>query len=87
MTTKLLQQLIENSNGQFVTVTFTKKDGSTRVLNGRMGVTSALKGGKSTNDPQKNITIFDVKNNGYRSIPRDTIREVKVGGIVARLAA
>lgn len=83
--TTLLQNLIENSNGKFVTVTFTKKNGETRVLNGRMGVTSALKGGKSTIDPSKFITIFDVQAGGYRSINRETIKEVRVGGIVAAL--
>jgi hypothetical protein len=81
-----LNSLIERSNGTFVTVTFTKKDGTTRVLNGRMGVTAGVKGVGNGLDPKKFITIFDVKNNGFRAINRDTITEVKVGGIVARAA-
>jgi len=82
----ILQSLIENSNGTFVTVTFVKKNGEQRVLNGRMGVTAGLKGGKSTIDPTKFITIYDVKAGGYRSINRETILEVKVGGVIARKA-
>ncbi len=75
-----LQQLIEDSNGKFVSVTFTKKDGSLRTLVGRMGVTSHLKGGKSTLDASKYITIWDVQNNGYRAINRSTIQSVRLAG-------
>ncbi len=75
-----LQNLIEQSNGKFVSVTFTKKDGSTRVLVGRLGVTKALKGGKSTLDPDKFITIFDVQADGYRAINRETIQSVRIDG-------
>ena len=45
-----LTDLIEQSNGKFISVTFIKKDGSERVLVGRLGVTSRLKGGTSTLD-------------------------------------
>lgn len=75
-----LAHIIENSNGKFVSVTFTKKDGSTRVLVGRLGVTSHLKGGKSTLDAAQYITIFDVQNNGYRAINRNTIQSVRIDG-------
>jgi|TARA_R110000868_G_scaffold207866_1_gene456905 hypothetical protein len=75
-----LQNLIEQSNGKFVSVTFTKKDGSTRVLVGRLGVTKGLKGGKSTLDPEKFITIFDVQADGYRAINRETIQSVRIDG-------
>jgi hypothetical protein len=36
-----------NTNGKIVTVTFTKKDGSIRIMNCRLGVTKHLKGGSS----------------------------------------
>lgn len=75
-----LTDLIEQSNGKFISVTFIKKDGSERVLVGRLGVTSRLKGGTSTLDADKFITIFDVQNDGYRAVNRDTIRSVRVDG-------
>ena len=75
-----LTDLIEQSNGKFISVTFIKKDGSERVLVGRLGVTSRLKGGKSTLDPNQYITIFDVQNDGYRAINRDTIRSLRIDG-------
>lgn len=75
-----LQQIIETSNGKFVSVQFVKKDGSIRVLVGRLGVKKHLKGGESTLDADKYITIFDVQNNGYRAINRETILSVKFEG-------
>tara|TARA_R110000868_G_C10626090_1_gene742743 strand:+ start:66 stop:314 length:249 start_codon:yes stop_codon:yes gene_type:complete len=82
----MLDQLIMQSAGRFVTVSFTKKDGTERVLTGRLGVTKHLKGGKSTLDAEQYITIFDVVNKGYRAINRSTIKSVKINHIYATLA-
>lgn len=76
-----LDQLILNSAGKFVTVRFVKKNGELRTLNGRLGVTKHLKGGVSTLNPDQYITIYDVVNEGYRAINRETIIEVTVGGL------
>ena len=76
-----LDEVLLNSNGLFVTVTFTKKDCTDRVLNGRLGVKKHLKGGVSTLDPSLYVTIYDVVNEGYRAVNRATIKTVKVGGI------
>jgi hypothetical protein len=75
-----ITDLIEQSNGKFISVTFIKKDGSERVLVGRLGVTKHLKGGTSTLDPAQYITIFDIQNDGYRAINRDTIRSLRIDG-------
>jgi len=75
-----LDEIILNSNGKFVTITFTKKDGTERVLTGRMGVTKHLKGGVSTLDAEQYIPIFDVQSQGYRAVNRDTIKSVKCNG-------
>lgn len=72
----MLDDLILKSAGRFVTVTFTKKSGEVRTLTGRMGVTKHLKGGVSTLDSTKFITIFDMVNKGYRAINRETIKSV-----------
>ena len=68
---------ILNSKGKIFTVTFTKKDGTTRVMNCRLGVTKHLKGGESTLNPNQYITVYDMQNKGYRAINRATIIDVK----------
>tara|TARA_R110000822_G_scaffold284006_1_gene405525 strand:+ start:145 stop:384 length:240 start_codon:yes stop_codon:yes gene_type:complete len=73
----MLDELILQSAGRFITVTFETKRGE-RVLTGRMGVTKHLKGGQSTLDANKYITIFDVVNKGYRAINRETIKSVTI---------
>jgi hypothetical protein len=37
------KQMIKDTKGKFFTVTFTKKDGTTRVMNARLGVKAYLK--------------------------------------------
>ena len=68
--------------GDFFTVTFIKKDGSTRVMNGRLGVKKHLKGGTLKYDPVEKqlITVFDQQSGGYRSINIPGIISAKIGG-------
>jgi len=80
MNKTIKEQIIERSNGRFVSVCFVKKDGTERVINGRLGVTKHLAGGVSTLDPEKYITIFDNRARGYRAINRSTILWVKLDG-------
>jgi hypothetical protein len=68
---------ILNSNGKIMTVKFVKKDGSLRVMNCRLGVTKHLKGGTSTLNPDKFITVYDLKSEGYRAIDKESILDVK----------
>jgi len=75
---KNLEQFIQQTKGKFFTVTFIKKDGTERTLNGRVGVTKYLKGGVSRAGDQY-ITVYDVQNGGYRSVNKDTIKEIKFG--------
>jgi len=74
----MLDELILQSAGRFVTVVFEKKDGTLRTLTGRLGVTKHLKGGTSTLNPDAYITLYDVVNKGYRAVNRDTIRSVTI---------
>lgn len=76
-----LSDFIEMSNGKFITVVFRKKDGSTRVMNCRLGVTKHLKGGECTVDRDKYIIVYDMQSKGYRSINRDTIETVTCEGV------
>lgn len=75
-----LDQIVEDTQGTFATVTFTKKDGSVRVMNCRLGVTKHLKGGECTLDREKFLIVYDMQSKGYRSINRSTIISVKAKG-------
>ena len=76
MQSLILAEQIEQANG-FITVTFLKKDGTIRKMNCRMGVKKHLKGGESTLDASKYVTVFDMTKGEYRAINRETIIEVK----------
>lgn len=71
------EHIIEGFKGRIFTVTFVKKDGSIRKMNCRTGVTKFLKGGKRTTDPNKYIIVFDMQNNAYRAVNKETILEIK----------
>ena len=68
---------ILSSNGKIFSVEFIKKDGTKRLMNCRLGVTKHLKGGSSTLDPEKYITVYDLQSAGYRAINVDTIITLK----------
>jgi len=74
----MLDELILQSAGRFVTVVFEKKDGTLRTMTGRLGVTKHLKGGTSTLNPDAYITLYDMVKKGYRAVNRDTIRSVTI---------
>lgn len=76
-----LDQIVEQSNGKFVSVIFTKKDGTERKLTGRLGVTKHLKGGTCTIDKSKYLIVYDTVNEGYRAINRETIKSVSIEGV------
>jgi hypothetical protein len=78
-----VKTMLNGSNGKFLTVTFKKKNGDMRTINGRSGVTKALAGGTRTTDPEKYFTIFEA-GNGYRSVNYDTVSEIKMGGQTVR---
>ena len=76
-----IADFIAQSKGKFITVSFIKKDGTARVLNGRTGVTKHLKGGTSTVDHDKYLVVYDTVNTGYRCINKDTIMSVTCEGL------
>ena len=75
------KQMIKDTKGKFFTVTFTKKDGTTRVMNARLGVKVYLKGGELPYDSEAKglIPVYDVKTGDYRMINVDTITKLKIG--------
>jgi hypothetical protein len=68
---------ILSSNGKIFSVEFIKKDGTKRLMNCRLGVTKHLKGGASTLNPEKFITVYDLQSEGYRAINKESIINVK----------
>ena len=73
--------LIKATKGKFFTVTFTKKDGTTRVMNVRLGVKAYLKGGELPYDPEPKglIPVYDMNKQEYRMINTNTITNIKIG--------
>ena len=75
------KQMIKDTKGKFFTVTFIKKDGTTRVMNARLGVKAYLKGGELPYDPEAKglIPVYDVKTKDYRMVNINTITKLKIG--------
>lgn len=73
-------QIIKNTKGKYFTVSFTKKDGTNRVMNARLGVKVYLKGGILPYNPDEKglIPVFDAKTKGYRMININTINKLVV---------
>lgn len=77
MNSRELTNVIEQSAGRILSVTFRKNDGTLRRITCRLGVKYNLKGGPSFVDYSKYILVFDLTKKGYRSINRDSIIEVR----------
>lgn len=75
-----LVKAILNSAGNFFTVTFEKKNGELRELNGRLGVKKHLRGGVLGYNPaeHKLISVFDIQKGAYRMINIDGLKKVSV---------
>jgi hypothetical protein len=73
--------LIKATKGKFFTVTFVKKDGTTRVMNARLGVKAYLKGGELPYDPEPKglIPVYDMGKQKYRMVNINTITNIKIG--------
>ena len=80
------REIIKGSGGQFISVTFTKKNGEVRDLNGRLGVYKSkhapLTGQGLAYNPSDYglITIFDAQKKAYRMVNINTLSQLKVDG-------
>jgi hypothetical protein len=81
----MIKQFINEASNKFMTVTFVKKDGAMRTINGRMNVTKHLKGGKATIDMDKYLILYSNADKGYRAINKDTILAVSVDGVTIKV--
>lgn len=74
-----VNKVIELLGDKIFTVSFTKKDGSLRLMNARRGVTKGVKGVGMSYDPSKKglVVVFDMQKQAFRMINADTIHEIK----------
>jgi hypothetical protein len=74
-----MKEQILATNGKFFSVSFIKKDGTTRKMTARLGVKKNIKGvGLKFNPSEKNlIVVFDVHKKAYRMINLLTILTFK----------
>ena len=66
------------------TVIFTKKDGTLREMNCRLGVKKHLRGGVLAYDAKElnYLPVYDLQKEGYRMINVNTIKEIRFEGKV-----
>jgi hypothetical protein len=77
-----LRELLMTSGGTFVGITFTKKDGSVRNLNGRLFVSKGVKGtGMKLGLGSPMIRIYDVKADGFRTVNLQTTKSLRLFGM------
>lgn len=67
------------TNGRFFSVSFIKKDGTTRKMTARLGVKKDIKGIGMKYDPSERnlIVVFDIHKKAYRMINLSTILTFK----------
>jgi hypothetical protein len=82
LTKQQAEDMIKASKGKIFTVTFVKKDGSTRIMNARLGVKAYLQGGSLPYNPEEKglLPLFDIQIKSYRVINLKTITELTIGG-------
>lgn len=82
LTRDSIYEIIAKSGAKMFSVNFIKKDGSSRKMVCRKGVTKGVKGTGVTVLSSNLIRVFDMNHNGFRTINADTISSIKVKGIL-----
>jgi hypothetical protein len=75
------------TGGKIFRVTFTKRTtGERRVMVARLNVKKHLKGGQQSYVPKDHdlVTCFDMERMGYRTIPLDSVEELRARNRVHR---
>ena len=74
-----LVKMVKSTKGMFFSCTFIKKDGSMRVMNGRIGCHKGIKGVGRKFQKENLVTVFDAKAKEYRMINVDTMLTFNCG--------
>lgn len=76
--------LMHKTNGKVFTAVFTKKDGSMRKMNCRLGVHSHANGKGLKYIPARYglMTVFDMQVGAYRSVNMNTLNTLQISGKV-----
>ena len=74
-----LKAMIKSTKGKWFSCTFIKKDGSKRVMNGRIGCHKGVKGVGRKFQKENLVTVFDAKAKEYRMINVDTMLTFNCG--------
>tara|TARA_R110000851_G_scaffold149487_1_gene290029 strand:- start:531 stop:812 length:282 start_codon:yes stop_codon:yes gene_type:complete len=76
------KELIHITNGKIFSSTFVKKDGTHRLLTGRLKVTKGLKENAKPRpyDPSKYnlVCVYDMKAEGYRMLNINTLTNLSI---------
>jgi hypothetical protein len=69
------------AGNKFISISFLKKDGTKRTINGRLHVKRYLKGGDNPNTRKDEfLIIYSMKDKGYRTINLDSVFRVAASG-------
>lgn len=79
------QEIKKMVGNQFFSAVFVKRNGEVRTMLCRLGVKKHLKGGTKKYDYDHLMTVYDVRNKGYRTINLDTLMQVKAQGKVVKV--
>lgn len=76
-----LETLIANSKGRFFSITFKKKDGSIRTINGKNKYLAYLRGGESYGRAAGYVPFIDRNKKNWASAHKDAVLSFKCGEI------
>lgn len=72
-------KMIKSTKGKWFSCTFIKKDGTKRVMNGRIGCHKGVKGIGRKFQKENLVTVFDAQAKEYRMVNVDTMLTFKCG--------
>ena len=73
-------KMIKSTKGKWFSCTFIKKDGTKRVMNGRIGCHKGVKGVGRKFQKENLVTVFDAQAKEYRMVNVYTMLTFKCGG-------
>ncbi len=69
------------AGNKFISISFLKKDGTPRTINGRLHVKRYLKGGDNPNTRNDAfLIIYSMRDKGYRTINLDSVIRIAASG-------